>query len=150
MARKRKCRRQGKAEETANKRCKLSEGKLGNENAVKEYLLSQYYHKVLTLREFLLWRLPSSSKVRRKRVASVGCNGQQSRCVVEGEIGDTTLGRHLDATLIGVLEQDDAEKGRAIKDWSSFSQLANTSKVVDQSGIDEAWVCQSEVSRCPS
>jgi hypothetical protein len=142
---KRKCRGQGKAEETANKRCKLSEGKPGKENVVKDSLLSQYYHKVLTLREFLLWRLPSSSKVRRKRVASIGCHGQQSKHAVKSELGGVTLEHHLDNTLVGVLEQDETERGKSTKDRLSFSQMVNGSKVGDRSGIEELWFDQSEV-----
>jgi hypothetical protein len=148
--RKRKCGGQGKAGETANKRCRLSEGKSEGENAVKDSLLPQYYHKVLTLREFLLWRLPSTSKVRRKRVASVGCRGQQSKHVVKGALEEITFGRHLDSTLVGVLEQDEIEKGKSTKDRLSFSQMVNSSKVEDQSGIGEVWFDQSDVCGCLS
>jgi telomerase reverse transcriptase len=148
MARKRKRGERETCEDPASKKCKWpleKPGKPEHENIVKDYLLSQYYRKVLTLREFLLWRLPSSSKVRRKRIASVGCHGQPSKHAAEGDSGDATLGLHLDGTLVGVLKQDEVEKVRSTKDLLSYSQLGVASKVMDKSGVCEKWFRQSEV-----
>lgn len=151
MARKRKRGERETCEDPARKKCKRPQGKPGkpgkpgHENIVKDSLLFQYYRKVLTLREFLLWRLPSSSKVRRKRIASVGCHGQPSKHAAEGDSGDATLALHLDGTLVGVLKQDEVEKVRSTKDLLSYSRLGVASKVMDKSGICEKWFRQSEV-----
>ena len=57
-----------------SKRVKLDSGDNAASTSVHQPTLRLFYSHVLTLREYLLARLPKSSKTRRRRLASVGRN----------------------------------------------------------------------------
>ncbi|RMZ38088.1 telomerase reverse transcriptase [Aspergillus flavus] len=94
-------------------------------------VISIYYRRVVTLRQYLLERIPKSSKSRRGRIASVrshdpsraGCSGDQ----------DEELSQLLDTTLVGILKEptagSDQERRRELAEFTASpdrSLLAST------------------------
>ena len=142
MARKRKrSHKPVEASEDARKRVRLdaglaSSGVLAKEDAFIEHpLLSLYYPQVLTLRNYLLSRLPLSSKSRRRKIASAGTHCETSADVKASEDtrnpprieDDRALAKLLDATLVGRFHtqwpnQDDSR----VKGLAAFSQKVNS------------------------
>ena len=59
---------------------------------VKHTILSQYYIRVVTLRTFLLSRLPASSRVRRRKIRDLPAVSHNGKVAF------------LDSTLVGVLQ----------------------------------------------
>jgi telomerase reverse transcriptase len=117
--------------------------KSSSEGLVQKSLLSQYYPKILTLREYLLSKLPPSSKVRRRKIAAFTCCEQFTRSD-EAELEDISLSRYLDQTLVGVGERFETFKDERWKQWTSFSQRPNNSESTIRSGGDGE-CSQSEV-----
>ncbi len=97
----------------------------------------------MTLREYLLSKLPSSSKVRRKKITSVG-HGKGSH-PSDQTLEDTSLAQYLDSTLVGVLEENIRSEDERLKQLYSFSQLADTSESTVRSGVGDGGWSQSEV-----
>lgn len=87
---------------------------------IKHALLAQYYREVLSLREYLLSRLPTTSKVRRKKLLSVG------RRLDDKDI-EKKLSSFLDSTLIGVLKCNEVSQEERWQQWTTFSQKADDS-----------------------
>lgn len=83
--------------------------------------LCLYYHRVMTLRHFLLASLPPTSRIRRRKIASIGRNEpilEEERC----------LASLLDYTLVcAVSDESSIPKKPLEKDFVSFSQQANLS-----------------------
>lgn len=71
---------------------------------------------VLSLREYLLSKLPTASKVRRKKILSVG-----ERKDVDPD-DERELCDLLDKTLVGVLSHDGLSEEDRSREWVSFSQ----------------------------
>lgn len=144
MGGKRKRSRAGQIEEST-KKLKLSREK--NNDVVKDFLLSQYYHEVMTLREYLLSKLPLSSKVRRRTIASVGKTQQSAEYdQTRGEgVSANFMSKYLDGTLVGILEPSTRPKDERMKAWTSFSQLADKNDSGIGGSVDGGY-CQSEVS----
>ncbi|KAI8298309.1 Telomerase reverse transcriptase [Colletotrichum sp. SAR11_59] len=67
------------------------------QNAVKQSVLLQYYDNVQNLREYLLSRLPSSSRLRRKKIASIGLS--RTSLAKEALPAEADLSKLLDSTL---------------------------------------------------
>lgn len=114
MKRKRSCR--DAQSERPTKRHEVTKGKQDSQvpkvattlSTVHHNVLSSYYHKVCTLRSFLLSKLPTSSRVRRKRLDAY-----------EKE-GGTSL---LDVCLVGVSKEPSDSLTKARKDdFSCFTQ----------------------------
>lgn len=106
---------------------------------VKQDLLGQAYSTVLTLREYALRKLPSSSRLRRKKVGSIGLSGPATEL-------DLGISRFLDSTLVcscaEVLHHDDS----TYEQWLSFSQRgADDSHVTINGGVVDAQDLQSQV-----
>lgn len=79
-------------------------------------VISLYYRDVYTLRQYLLCRLPVSSKLRRRRIASLGVDSTPTINVGSGSSSTTTTAAPaapavsqlvdlLDTTLVGILKQ---------------------------------------------
>ncbi|KAF4829078.1 Telomerase reverse transcriptase [Colletotrichum tropicale] len=68
------------------------------QNAVRQSVLLQYYDNVQNLREYLLSRLPSSSRLRRKKIASIGLS--RTSLAKEALPAEADLSQLLDSTLI--------------------------------------------------
>lgn len=120
MAGKRKRTRQSHAHDGDPKRQKISNSAQGSGNskdhAIKQTLLAQYYPQVLTLHEYLLQRLPNTSKIRRKKISSVGRDPSEQ-----------PLSSFLDQTLIGISTSTDASKSERWSQWTTFSQRMDES-----------------------
>ncbi len=106
-------------------------------------LLARYFPKIESLRAYVLARLPASSKIRRKKIASLGqgepaCADEQRR-----------LSRLLDSTLVAVREDAQAQQtaGRWAS-WLACSEQAGQSHVSVAGGPPGARGGQSKV-RCP-
>ncbi|OBT76587.1 hypothetical protein VF21_05363 [Pseudogymnoascus sp. 05NY08] len=98
-------------------------------NVVQHSLLSRFYPEVLTLREYLLVKLPSNSRIRRKKVLTAGRRGLDSHGG-EAAIDDADgLGPFLDSTLVGIPHHNPQSDQRTNR-WNSFTNQA------DLSGLD--------------
>ncbi|PVH78811.1 hypothetical protein DL98DRAFT_236130 [Cadophora sp. DSE1049] len=98
------------------KRQKLSSN---SDPVVKDALLTRYYPQVLSLREYLLSKLPNASKVRRKKILSIGKKPDEKT--------EQELARFLDQTLVGVSRSKEVSQDERWKQWTSFSQKADDS-----------------------
>lgn len=65
-------------------------------------VISLYYRKVVSLRDYLLQQLPVTSKSRRRRILTLG-----SRTDTESQMS-LSLAQLLDSTLVGVLQVQDS------------------------------------------
>lgn len=106
-------------------------------NVVKSALLSQYFHEVVSLREYLLLKLPKNSKIRRRKIRGVTASHDQ---------GDADFGKFLDETLVGVTRD---KPSTAIidrwKQWNTFSQRVDESTSTLQNSTGIGKFIQSEV-----
>lgn len=121
MAGKRKRNRPGRESLGGNKRQRVSGGNNLKEPVVKSAVLGRYYTQVFTLREYLLSKLPVTSKIRRRKILAVG----RSRKSV-GEDEDV-LADHLDQVLVGVLNHGDISPEERLQQRTAFSQRVDTS-----------------------
>jgi telomerase reverse transcriptase len=136
MGGKRKRSRPNHQVEGDQERQKISETSNSKEAVVKEALLTQFYPRVSSLREFLMSKLPPSSKVRRKKILSVGKNTDSG--------ADQKLSKFLDQTLVGVSKHKGVSQEERWQQWTTFSQKANDSvSFANLSGI--GLFSQSEV-----
>lgn len=148
MTGKRKRKRPGNTTECHEKRQKIStsisntSSATSKDSVIKQALLTQFYSRVFTLREYLLSKLPSSSKIRRKKILHIG----NSRNPDEDEDGDQDLSSFLDQTLVGILPQSDGSKEDRRQQWASLSQKADNSMstFIDLEAVGK--FSQSEVS----
>lgn len=106
-------------------------------------VISLYYRDVFTLRQYLLRRLPLSSKLRRRRIASLGVVASDA-AATKDPISHPLVDL-LDTTLVGVLKQPSpklaSERQQA---YCAFTQSQSRSILV---GTDTGPVApQSEVS----
>lgn len=142
MTGKRKRNRPGQGTTSHEKRQKLS-GDFqthANDPVVKHALLAQHYPEVLSLRQYLLSKLPSASKIRRKKIVTIGRHTGP-----ETSDRDKALAHVLDQTLVGVSKYGGASQEDRWQQWTSFSQKADTSiSAFNISGI--GLFSQSEVS----
>jgi telomerase reverse transcriptase len=122
MGGKRKRSRPGLGAGGDNKRQRVAGSLNGKTPVVKQALLAQYYPRVVSLREYLLLKLPTTSKVRRKKIISVG-----RKCSVEGGQEECGLAGFLDSVLVGILNCVQLSQEDRLKQWSSFSQRADIS-----------------------
>jgi telomerase reverse transcriptase len=119
MAGKRKRSRPSHRAEGDQKRQKTSEPANSKDSVVKEALLAQFYPQVLSLRQFLISKLPPTSKVRRKKIFSVGKKPDSE--------ADQKLSKFLDQTLIGVSKHKGVSQEERWQQWTTFSQKADDS-----------------------
>lgn len=124
-----------------NKRQKASGDFHSKDPPVKQALLAKYYPNVLCLRDYLLSKLPVNSKVRKKKLLSVG---RKTSANTEGQDDDEdehenhVLGDFLDGTLIGVSSHNGLSQENRLKEWNSFSQQGDisVSTIANSSGTD--------------
>lgn len=106
------------------------------------HLLEQLYPNVETLRQYLLARLPATSRLRRKKIASLG------RDSVPRDSIEARLTQLLDTTFVctgGQTTQQDGANGTRWQQWLSFSQKGDESYVTLSGGPEAAFFSQSEV-----
>ena len=113
-------------------------------------VLSLYYGKIYSLREYLLSKLPASAKSRRRKIASVGNTHEDANDVVHQGVQtgnskdhDTRWAGLLDSVLVGVRVDREPDNFR-MKDFEVFSQRTHSTVA---SSIDEGTFSQHEVRR---
>jgi telomerase reverse transcriptase len=157
-----KAKRKGGPSRTADnrpgKRAKGGGGQQSDESSgVKHALLAHYYTEIKTLREYALAKLPSSSRIRRKKIASVGVASRQRPENAVLSERDATVGSILDSTLVACRTAPgaDAEANDRVgnapdlrwKQWLGFSQKGDESYVTLSDGLKSSMYSQSEVRR---
>ncbi|KAG6032710.1 hypothetical protein E4U41_007160 [Claviceps citrina] len=109
-----------------------------HKSAVERHLLPQAYTTVLTLREYALLKLPSISRLRRKKLTVLGRGDGTTDC-------ERQISHFLDSTLVcscnAVRPNDDA----TLEQWLSFSQKGDDSRVTLSGGIPDAANTQAEI-----
>ncbi|KAM0423271.1 hypothetical protein ACHAPD_001743 [Fusarium lateritium] len=101
---------------------------------VKRDLLDRCYDKVTTLREYILLKLPPRSRLRRKKVASVGKRDDV------GEL-ERSLSRLLDTSLVCFADQQNVEDDYTRKrQLIEFTQKGDESHVSLSDGISGLWI----------
>jgi telomerase reverse transcriptase len=101
------------------KRQKISEASNRKDSVVKEALLAQFYPQVFSLRGYLISKLPPASKIRRRKILSVGKK-------TDSEAGQK-LSQFLDQTLVGVSKHQRDSQEERWRQWTTFSQKADDS-----------------------
>lgn len=110
---------------------------------VKHAVLNQYFIQLLTLRDYVLQELPTTSRIRRKRIASVGL--VQSPEIEVSDI-ERSVGELLDSTLVGLTGQaKPAPDSSRLEKWASFTQKGDESYVTLSDGLAGAAYSQSDV-----
>ncbi|KAH8199578.1 hypothetical protein TruAng_006275 [Truncatella angustata] len=129
-------------QQPARKKTRSSELDANNSLGIKHAVLSQYYIKVLTLRDYVLLKLPATSRIRRKKLASVGLENSTTAVVPTIE---KTVGALLDNTLVGLTEQSNHASENRWEQWTSFTQRGDESYITLSDGLAGAAFSQSEV-----
>lgn len=109
----------------ANKKPKLSIP--CPDSPVKRDLLQKYYSHVQSLRQHLLAKLPTSSRLRRKKISALG-NAK------DGNEAEARLSLLLDTTLVCCKQEQEQEHNDDTRElrwqqWVSFSQQEDESRV---------------------
>jgi hypothetical protein len=138
MAGKRKGKSRAVDTDGCGKRQKIAHTTDAPTNVVRSALLSQLYPQVVSLREYLLLKLPKNSKIRRRKIQGVTTSHDQR---------DTDFARFLDETLVGVTR----DKSSSVitdrwKQWTTFSQRVDVSTSTIQNSTGIGKFSQSEVS----
>ncbi|KAK7941239.1 uncharacterized protein PG986_013626 [Apiospora aurea] len=134
-------------QEPLAKKRKHAQGKGSHESIpltpVEHVVLDQYYPQLLTLRDYVLLKLPATSRIRKRKIASTG----SSAAVSNGEITDIerAVGRVLDTTLVGVARQTKCIPDKRWEQWETFSQRGDESYVTLSDGLAGARFSQSEI-----
>ncbi|KAL2180398.1 uncharacterized protein P884DRAFT_78854 [Thermothelomyces heterothallicus CBS 202.75] len=114
-----------------------------HDGVVKHALLAQYYSEIQTLRQFALSKLSSSSRLRRKKIASVGRrNPASDGPPTEDELA---LGHLLDSTIVAHRHHDDVDRDLRWQQWVGFSQRGDESSVTLSGGLEGSIYSQSEI-----
>ncbi len=110
---------------------------------MKHALLAQYYHEIQTLRQYALAKLPAASRLRRRKIASVGlARPGVEKAPTEDE---TALGELLDSTIVACRHHAEAEDDRRWEQWVGFSQRGDESYVTLSDGLKGSIYSQAEV-----
>lgn len=132
-----------------------ADGNLQSAHVVKHALLAQYYPKVQTLRQYVLDKLPPTSRIRRKKIAAIGSAESDADAAAQGCKGNprgigAVLAELLDTTLIGThdlpKEVAKAQSDSLLQRWIDYSQTGDDSYVTLFGGVTSAIHFQSEVS----
>lgn len=107
-------------------------------SAVRRDLLQHHYQYVATLREYLLCKLPSSSRLRRRKIALIGTKEVLTP-------NEKKMANFLDTTLVGCDMPSQQQDPTRWATWLSFSQRPDDSHVTVSGGLESAMFCQREV-----
>ncbi|KAG6001439.1 hypothetical protein E4U21_004328 [Claviceps maximensis] len=107
-------------------------------SAVKRDLLSEVYMTVLTLREYALLKLPSVSRLRRKKLKFLG-RGDGTTDI------ERRISSFLDSTLICSHNEIHQDNDSTLEQWLSFSQTGDDSRVTLSGGTTNAANTQAEL-----
>ncbi|EAQ93265.1 hypothetical protein CHGG_01500 [Chaetomium globosum CBS 148.51] len=109
---------------------------------IKHALLAQYYPEIQTLRQYALSELPSSSRIRRKKIGSVGLGHlSPNETPTEDEL---VLGELLDTTIVARRQRPEVDHGHRWLQWIGFSQKGDESYVTLSDGLKWSIYSQSE------
>ncbi|KAI2640394.1 hypothetical protein GGS26DRAFT_156610 [Hypomontagnella submonticulosa] len=100
---------------------------------VQHTVLNQFYSQVPTLRDYILSKLPVTSRLRRRKVAAVGVRDKASIPVLLDI--EQSLGVLLDNTLVGVRSEQHHPEENRLEGWKTFSQKGDESYVTLSSGV---------------
>jgi telomerase reverse transcriptase len=118
-----------------SKKCKVSARPAA---PVKRDLLQQSFSRLSPLRDYVLTQLPSSSRIRRKKIAALSAGD-------DSDEAEKRLCHFLDTTLVGSNKAIDQSDDATWDQWQCFSQQADDSNVTISSGIASSIRTQSEV-----
>ncbi|KAI0535755.1 hypothetical protein GGR58DRAFT_426113 [Xylaria digitata] len=96
-------------------------------------VLCQYYPHVQSLREYIITQLPPSSKIKRRKVSSVGIVTKPFGAPLSD--AERSLGSLLDTTLVGRLNLTTEEVPHRMDEWKNFSQRGDESYVTLPNGV---------------
>ncbi|KAI1208082.1 uncharacterized protein F4807DRAFT_164634 [Annulohypoxylon truncatum] len=96
-------------------------------------VLNQFYPQVLTLRNYVLSKLPATSRLRRKKVAAVGIAKKPSDSALSDV--EQSLGILLDSTLVGIPDGLRSPEDHILVGWKNFSQKGDESYVTLSNGV---------------
>jgi hypothetical protein len=102
----------------------------GSSTTISHPLLSLYYSRVITLRDYVVSRLPSSSKTRQRKIASLGTAARGPAIgggVAKCESDELALATLLDSTLVGVPFDANSDTTGHLKELETFSQQHSAS-----------------------
>ncbi|KAF5699219.1 telomerase reverse transcriptase [Fusarium globosum] len=105
---------------------------------VRRDLLERHYSRVTSLREYVLSQLPHGSRLRRKKVASIG-EANNAREI------EKTLSRLLDTSLVCFAYQEADNDDTRWEQWLAFSQREDESYVSLSDGISGSIFSQNEI-----
>ena len=105
---------------------------------VRRDLLERCYRSVCTLREHILLKLPSSSRLRRKKISSIGQGSDISEV-------ETRLVHLLDTSLVCTRKDQQNDPVTRREQWLLFSQKGDESYVSISNGLAGSTCSQSEV-----
>ncbi|RYO73581.1 hypothetical protein DL764_010545 [Monosporascus ibericus] len=121
-----------------------SEPKLSAVTGIQHAMLEQFYPQVRNLRDYVLSKLPPSSRLRRKKVALVGKVGESPNSTLS-EV-EQSVGALLDSTLIGISEKPSCgSTDDRWEQWTAFSQKGDESYVTLSDGNAGSKFSQSEI-----
>ena len=127
------------------KRAKACDGAIHQSQPVSHPLLSRLYPHIQTLRDYILSRLPASSRLRRKKISSVGLQSETSgKAVTEAELG---VARLLDCTVVAYSSLPETQTDDRWQQLTTFSQKGDESYVTLSDGYAGASFSQTEVCR---
>ncbi|KAI1147866.1 hypothetical protein F4825DRAFT_125496 [Nemania diffusa] len=132
MARPRKRKRPNSADEVITKKKKKGSSQSSVGSRVQHAVLSHYYTQVQSLREYVIAQLPSSSRIRRRKISAVGVVSKPGASLSDVE---RSLGALLDTTLIGFSKPTTEEESPRMDGWKSFSQRGDESYVTLSNGV---------------
>lgn len=108
-----------------------TEGK--DRGRIQHPVLSHYYPQIQTLRDYIIAQLPSSSRLRRRKVAAVGVVDNPSGAP-QSDV-ERSLGTLLDTTLVGISTPKTEGDSSSMDGWKNFSQRGDESYVTLSNGI---------------
>ncbi|KAI0447410.1 hypothetical protein F4803DRAFT_322065 [Xylaria telfairii] len=95
-------------------------------------VLSQYYPEVQILRDYIIKQLPSSSRIRRRKVSAIGIVSKSPGTPLSDV--ERSLGVLLDTTHVG-LSKPTTEEEQRMDGWKNFSQRGDESYVTLSNGV---------------
>lgn len=107
-------------------------------------LLTQYYSEIQTLRQYIVSKLPASSRLRRRKITSVGRDASPPNQSHTEE--ERALGELLDSTLVASRQHAGDTEDHRWGQWVGFSQKGDESYATLSDGLQGSIFSQSEVS----
>ncbi|SPQ18220.1 b8ed6991-88e0-43cc-8bcc-5b5f8d936022 [Thermothielavioides terrestris] len=112
-------------------------------NAVVTHkLLAQYYDEIQTLRQYALSKLPAASRIRRRKIASVGLGQPSGKPHTADELALASL---LDSAIVARRRHGNTGDDLRWESWVAFSQKGDESYVTLSDGLKGSVFSQSEI-----